>query len=48
MHRLLRWLPDGHSSFETSAAALAGFLAGSAVPDGWPLIERLLRLLLGG
>ena len=40
-------LPDGNSTLEASVAALAGFLAGQAAQGDWPLMERIISLLLG-
>jgi hypothetical protein len=45
--RLRRVLPDGNSTLEAGVAALAGFLAGHALHGQWPLLERILSLLLG-
>jgi hypothetical protein len=40
------WTEPG-SVLEASAAALAGFLAGPLLDGEWPLLDILLRLVLG-
>jgi len=40
------WLEWG-STLDAGAAALAGFLAAQALEGEWPLLESLLRLVLG-
>jgi hypothetical protein len=42
-----RWWTELGSTLEASAAALAGFLAGQAMDGEWPMLEMLLRLVLG-
>lgn len=40
-------LPDGNSTLEAGVAALAGFLAGTALHGEWTFLERLISALLG-
>jgi len=42
-----RWWTELDPAFEAGMAALAGFLAGQAMDGEWPLLETLLRLVLG-